>query len=68
MAEAINSLRNTIESVVSAVSGLENKESADTRDKVHTPIASITPDRRALGGKLNDVHRSIDISVWHYES
>ena len=31
---------------------------------MHTPIASTTPERRTLGGSLNDVHRPIDISVW----
>ena len=64
LTEALSSLRNTVESVVSAVSGLENRDNIEVRDRVHTPIANITPERRTLGGSLNDVHRPIDISVW----
>ena len=45
LTEALSSLRNTVESVVSAVSGLENRDNIEARDRVHTPIASITPER-----------------------
>ena len=64
LAEALSSKRNNVESVVSVVSGLENRERADTRVIVHTPTAKINPEGRALGVSLNDVHRPIYISVW----
>ena len=68
MTEALSSLNYTVESVVSAVSGAGNRESAATRERMHTPIANITPEKRTLGGSVNDVHRPIDISVWRNEN
>ena len=68
LAEALSSLRNTDESVVSAGSRLENRENAATRYRVHPHIANITPDRRARGGSLYDVRRPIEISVWQNEN
>ena len=53
-----------MESVVSAVSGLEHRGSAVNEKRVHIPVANNTPLKRDLGGSLNDEYWPIIISEW----